>query len=742
MPFVHENVKVELFPGTPSPIVYLSENDVGDTVAFELVYKGQPVNIPDGSVVKFKGTKKNGLGFTVDSSDVSGNVVEFIVSEDMTSCSGVVEAEISITLSNNKHGTCNVVLIIEKNPHSDGTQDGSYPQIVSEMRELVEQIEGDAETASNAANTAVAAKNSALEIQQDVHQYTASAIDDWLDNHPEATTTVQDGSLTYKKLVNGTLGFVTPEMFGAKGDGETDDTDAFQMAIVSGLPVYLQNAYLVTDITNIVNDLYIFGTGSVIADFNDVYIFSASNKNIKIDGISFDFKDKCYGLFTALTTLTSLHIQKCNFKNAKSYTTGYIASTSCIYSKAKTTIIKCCKIIDCSGHGIHIQANGSGSSAYIIDNYIDNSNALSYTNLTSAFGIGSYQSASDRGLFSVVKISGNYISGILGSCIAGHSMNNQIIESNTCLNGNEHGIVVQDSENCIVSNNNIDASSTTSANGACIRIQKNSETTNNIKITNNTGIGRFCVLGGWSVSNVYITENTVINNDLNVAFALCKILGVIGDVADTSHDIYISNNICKSANVITSYIYNDKVANYNLFVGWNLLNDEWVYGITYSRWDISISNILAKSNGLTNEIPHTCTYGNENGVTFQTNNNGVALWLDVSKNDYDSSYTKVGMSYDQSLFTDTLIYGIRFFDVEGTTIKTTETFVESNYVLDYPCNGHYNVWFDIKKICDSSGINISDVASLRFMARQPDSPNKDIAFTNVHTFVGQEYLAK
>lgn len=234
MPFVHENVKVELFPGTPSPIVYLSENDVGDTVVFELVYKGQPVNIPSGSVVKFKGTKKDGLGFTVDSSNVSGNVVSFVVSEDMTSCSGVVEAEISITLSNNKHGTCNVVLIVEKNPHSDGTQDGSYPQIVSEMRQLVEQIEGDAETASNAANTAVAAKNSALEIQQDVHQYTADSIDDWLDQHPEATTTVQDGSLTYKKLVTGTLGFVTPEMFGAVGDGVTDDSDAFIRAIGEG----------------------------------------------------------------------------------------------------------------------------------------------------------------------------------------------------------------------------------------------------------------------------------------------------------------------------------------------------------------------------------------------------------------------------------------------------------------------------------------------------------------------------
>ena len=48
----------------------------------------------------------------------------------------------------------------------------------------------------------------------------------WLDAHPEATTTVQDNSLTYKKLVKGTLGYVSYEMFGAVLDGETDDTEA------------------------------------------------------------------------------------------------------------------------------------------------------------------------------------------------------------------------------------------------------------------------------------------------------------------------------------------------------------------------------------------------------------------------------------------------------------------------------------------------------------------------------------
>lgn len=63
-------------------------------------------------------------------------------------------------------------------------------------------------------------------------------VSNWLDEHPEATTTVQDHSLTYEKLVVGTLGYVTPEMFGAKADDSSfDNATAFTNAINSGYPV-------------------------------------------------------------------------------------------------------------------------------------------------------------------------------------------------------------------------------------------------------------------------------------------------------------------------------------------------------------------------------------------------------------------------------------------------------------------------------------------------------------------------
>lgn len=68
-------------------------------------------------------------------------------------------------------------------------------------------------------------------------QPTDEQVQTWLDQHPEATTSVQDYSLGINKMMIGTLGYVTPEMFGAVGDNKNDDTPAFQKAIETGLPI-------------------------------------------------------------------------------------------------------------------------------------------------------------------------------------------------------------------------------------------------------------------------------------------------------------------------------------------------------------------------------------------------------------------------------------------------------------------------------------------------------------------------
>lgn len=80
---------------------------------------------------------------------------------------------------------------------------------------------------------------------------TAQAVTDWLDEHPEATTTVEDGSITEAKL-NSALAkkvinaYITPQSFGAVGDGVADDTAAFESFLDSdGVKFVPKGDYLV-----------------------------------------------------------------------------------------------------------------------------------------------------------------------------------------------------------------------------------------------------------------------------------------------------------------------------------------------------------------------------------------------------------------------------------------------------------------------------------------------------------------
>ena len=125
-------------------------------------------------------------------------------------------------------------------------------------------------------------------------------VNEWLDEHPEATTTVQDHSLTINKMVVGTLGYVTPEMFGAEADGITDCTDAFKEILNKDNIVILckTGTYLIKDvIVASANNIVIFGNNTVIKHDNGTSSNELNNNgfitfnecnNLSLCGVTFD----------------------------------------------------------------------------------------------------------------------------------------------------------------------------------------------------------------------------------------------------------------------------------------------------------------------------------------------------------------------------------------------------------------------------------------------------------------------
>lgn len=114
-----------------------------------------------------------------------------------------------------------------------------------------------------------------VEVGQPTDEQTDSAVTKWLDNHPEATTTVQDGSIIEEKINTDFLPWIkkdyaTPEMFGAIGDGEHDDTVAFQAAIDYGNTI-------------VANKIYKFSNAVMVGNHKNI-IFNEINGNIIIKG--------------------------------------------------------------------------------------------------------------------------------------------------------------------------------------------------------------------------------------------------------------------------------------------------------------------------------------------------------------------------------------------------------------------------------------------------------------------------
>lgn len=156
-----------------------------------------------------------------------------------------------------------------------------------------------------------------VEVGQPTDDQTDNAVTKWLDRHPEATTTVQDGTITKKKINAKFLpyiekDYVTPQMFGAKGDGISDDSESFKEALkhksvfipsgtyilstnleVSGRVVGADETSTILKFNNIPSESYAFTVKSNFTNMSNLTIISEytseTYESCEYNGINCDY---------------------------------------------------------------------------------------------------------------------------------------------------------------------------------------------------------------------------------------------------------------------------------------------------------------------------------------------------------------------------------------------------------------------------------------------------------------------
>ena len=140
-----ETRNVNITPGGTTPIIHVSQNDVGRTITLN-VTDGSSWYDLTGCTAKLEGIKPSGLGYSVTGT-VSGHTVTIVTTKQMTGEAGSIASELKIAKTNVAIGTANIILSVEPDPHPESTTDGDAEELISELTLIMNQIHEDVEKA-------------------------------------------------------------------------------------------------------------------------------------------------------------------------------------------------------------------------------------------------------------------------------------------------------------------------------------------------------------------------------------------------------------------------------------------------------------------------------------------------------------------------------------------------------------------------------------------------------------------
>ena len=135
-----QQIKVDVTPGyEQSKIIYVSQYDVGREFKINITDGTDGYTIPTGAVAKIRGTKPSTLGFTVQGT-ISGSLVTFTTTSEMTDEAGRIPVEINLTKDSMILGTKNFYLEVEEATHHPYTPDGSREFTIPELTLILQEL--------------------------------------------------------------------------------------------------------------------------------------------------------------------------------------------------------------------------------------------------------------------------------------------------------------------------------------------------------------------------------------------------------------------------------------------------------------------------------------------------------------------------------------------------------------------------------------------------------------------------
>lgn len=156
--------------------------------------------------------------------------------------------------------------------------------------------------------------------------------------------------------------YVTPEMYGAIGDGVNDDTDALRMCIESGKPILLNGKYRITDVITANHAVDIFGGGELyVANWRGLQLKNSGS--IKGIGLVADSAD-CTNL-VGFSECKNCYLE--NVKISSNYTfDGHASCTMVTFTRCDNVNINNVIVSDLknTGNGVVTDSTGNMTGLY------------------------------------------------------------------------------------------------------------------------------------------------------------------------------------------------------------------------------------------------------------------------------------------------------------------------------------------------------------------------------------------